>query len=213
VEAWRNRDERSGEYCLGRYDLILTAYNFRQPHAAQVRDAIARAAARSLGIVAMKVMAGVFWDAERSHPINPSAALKWVLADPNVDTALMGCSNLDQLRTDLDILENPALTAREKDDLGFGERSGLAGLYRRQCGECRSQCPAGVDIPAWMRGFMYTYGYGSPARAKPLLGDGSLSIACNGFARCVVRYGSGFDVRSRILRLAPLRNVPRAWLA
>ena len=56
------------------YDVVLTSYNFRQPHAAEVGKAIAQAASKGLGVVAMKAMAGVYWDAEagsRSTPRRP----------------------------------------------------------------------------------------------------------------------------------------------
>ncbi len=40
------------------YDVVLTAYNFRQQHAAEVKRAIAQAAEAGLGIVAMKAIGG-----------------------------------------------------------------------------------------------------------------------------------------------------------
>jgi len=60
-----------------------------------------------LGIVAMKTQAGVYWDKEKTTPINMKAALKWALRDPNVHTAIPGFTTLDQLQTDLDVLPIP----------------------------------------------------------------------------------------------------------
>ena len=74
------------------WDVVLTAYNFRQPHLAEVTKAIAEAAAAGLGIVAMKTQAGVFWDPERKQPINAKAALKWALQNENMHTAIPGVS-------------------------------------------------------------------------------------------------------------------------
>ena len=49
------------------YDIILTAYNFRQPHLAEVQAAVERAAKAGIGILAMKTQAGVFWDRRSSR--------------------------------------------------------------------------------------------------------------------------------------------------
>ena len=62
----------------GFWDVILTAYNFRQSHREDVRAAIGQAAKAGLGVVAMKTQAGVYWDGTR-RKINMKAALKWVL--------------------------------------------------------------------------------------------------------------------------------------
>ncbi|HOT02479.1 MAG TPA: aldo/keto reductase, partial [Acidobacteriota bacterium] len=51
-------------------DVVLTAYNFRQPHLADMHAAMAEAAAAGIGLVAMKTQAGAYWDKERQHPIN-----------------------------------------------------------------------------------------------------------------------------------------------
>src|SRR5450759_5319967 len=59
------------------YDVVLTSYNFRQDHHAEVQKAIGEAAAAGLGIVAMKTQAGVYWDKERKNPIDMKAALRW----------------------------------------------------------------------------------------------------------------------------------------
>lgn len=197
----------------GRYDLVLTSYNFRQPHASQVREAIARAAGRGLGIVAMKVLAGVYWDASRTRPIDPVAAMKWVLADPYVDTALLGCSTLEQVRTMAAVLENPELTELDLSRLRGDGGAGHAGLYCAQCSACRDQCAAHLDIPTWMRGYMYAYGYRTASRAKQILPPDSPPPACLACGSCRVRCRMGFDVRRRILDLARLREIPDVFLA
>jgi len=66
------------------YDIVATAYNFRQMHREDVKEAIADASEAGLGIVAFKTQAGVYWDKEREYMINMKAALKWVLQDTNV---------------------------------------------------------------------------------------------------------------------------------
>ncbi len=197
----------------GLYDVVLTSYNFRQPHSAGVAQAIALAAAKGLGVIAMKAMAGVYWDAERRLPIDAAAALRWVLADPNVDACLAGFSSLDQINVAVQVLRAPEMTDRDRTALRLGEEFGLPGLYCLQCGGCRGQCRTGLDVGLWMRGYMYAYGYRSPARAKDVLGTSFAAPSCASCAACSVRCRMGFDVKARILDLAGLRGVPDAFLA
>ncbi|HMA53417.1 MAG TPA: aldo/keto reductase, partial [Acidobacteriota bacterium] len=197
----------------GVYDVVLTSYNFRQPHSAGVREAIAGAASKGLGVIAMKAMAGVYWDAERRLPIDAAAALRWVLSDPNVDTCLAGFATLEELDVAVQVLREPDLTERDRKALRQGEDRGLAGLFCLQCGDCRGQCRLGADVPAWMRGYMYAYGYRTPARAKEVLGRSLGAPSCRSCAACPVRCRMGFDVRARILDLARLSDVPDVFLA
>ncbi len=46
----------------------------------------------------MKTMAGGgFLDKEKTKPINSTAALKWVLSNPDVTTTIPGMTDFDQL--------------------------------------------------------------------------------------------------------------------
>ncbi len=72
----------------GIYDLVMTAYNFRKNNIAEIDEAIGYATEKGLGIIAMKTMAGVFWDKERTRPINTKASLKWVLKNENIHTTV-----------------------------------------------------------------------------------------------------------------------------
>jgi aryl-alcohol dehydrogenase-like predicted oxidoreductase len=154
------------------YDVVLTSYNFRQPHRDEVKQAIAEAAEAGLGIVGMKTIAGVYWDRERKHSINPMAALKWVLQDKNVHTTVPGIKTFDQLEQNLAAMGNDLeLTPQEIDELKLGDKMGMNGLYCAQCGRCRSQCRYSLNIPTAMRSYMYAYGYKNPLQAKATLQD------------------------------------------
>ena len=87
------------------YDVVLTAYNFRQKHAEEVKKAIAGAAEAGLGIVAMKTIGGNFGGAYHNQAIDARAALKWALQDTNVHTVITGFTTFDQLELDLTILK------------------------------------------------------------------------------------------------------------
>jgi predicted aldo/keto reductase-like oxidoreductase len=196
------------------YDVVLTAYNFRQPHRDEVKAAIGRAASAGIGVVAMKTQAGVYWDRERQHPINMKAALKWVLLDKNVSTAIPGFTAFDQMDLDLSVMEDLTLTPQEKKDLQPREESTLAGLYCQQCGKCVAQCRRHIDIPTLMRSYMYAYGYRNLGVARQTLDSLEPSpIGCRDCRTCVVRCTMGFDVRQRVLDIARLKDVPEEFLA
>ena len=58
------------------YDVVLTAYNFKQDYYKSVGKAIENASKAGLGVVAMKTQAGVYWDEKKKeNKINMKAAL------------------------------------------------------------------------------------------------------------------------------------------
>ena len=128
---------------------------------------IADAAGAGIGIVAMKTMAGAFHDKERTQPIDCRAALKWVLQDENITTAIPGITTFEQLEQNASVNENIALTEEEKSHLALSSLEG--GLYCQACEKCVGDCPRRLPIPELMRAYMYTYGYGDAAAAHHLL--------------------------------------------
>ena len=196
------------------YDVVLTAYNFRQPHREELKKAIARAAGKGIGIVAMKTQAGVYWDRERTKMINMKAALKWVLNDENVHTTIPGFTTFEQLEEDISVMEDLKMTAEEKKGLELGSAAGYHGLYCDQCGRCVDQCRNHLDIPSLMRSYMYAYGYRNLPKAKDtirtVLKDSDL---CDGCTSCSVSCSMGFDVKGKISDIARLGDVPDDFLA
>ncbi len=194
---------------VGIYDVIMTAYNFRRQNREELEDAIQYAAEAGIGIIAMKTMAGAYWDREKTKPINGVAALKWVIQNENIHTTVPDCSNYDQLNLDLAIMANPELTDKEKKDLEPPSEDVSSGLYCQQCSKCIPQCPDQIDIPTFMRSYMYAYGYNNLEHARrTLCSTGIHSIPCRDCTRCTVQCQMGFDVRSKILDIARLQDVP-----
>jgi len=194
------------------YDVILTAYNFRQDYRDDLRKAVAEAAAAGLGVVAMKTQAGAYWDKEKQQPINMRAALKWVLNDPNVATAIPGFTTFDQLKEDWAVVTDITLTPQELKDLRLGEQ--VAGLYCQQCSRCVPGCPKGLPIPDLMRSYMYAYGYRNLQAAHELVG--SLDLAenpCGSCASCTAVCAKGFDIADRVRDISRLRAVPGDFFA
>ncbi len=189
----------------GFWDVVLTAYNFRQSHREAIREAIEEAAGAGLGVVAMKTQAGVYWDGARTRMINQKAALKWVLLDENVHTAIPAFASFDELREGLSVMEDLRLTDQESLDLGVGDRLNLAGCFCQQCGRCLPQCPAGQDVPTLMRAYMYAFGHGRPEKGRAVLHPcTSADVACTTCGHCEVRCALGMDVQSRARRMARL---------
>ncbi len=196
------------------YDVILTAYNFKQNNRAELQKAIAKAADAGMGIVAMKTQAGVYWDKEKQQPINMKAALKWALQDKNVHTSIPGMTTFDQMEADISVMEDLTLTPEEIKDLRLGDSEALSGLYCQQCDECRRQCSEDVDIPTFMRSYMYAYGYRNTGLAQETLsGVDASSLPCNDCSSCIVRCAMGFDVRGKILNIARIKDIPREFLS
>jgi hypothetical protein len=191
----------------GFWDVVLTAFNFRQSHREDVRAAVHEAAGAGLGVIAMKTQAGVYWDPLRLRKIDMKAALRWVLRDEHVHSTVPAFSNYDQLAEDLTVARDPALRPEEERDLRLGGEAGLPGLYCQQCAACVPQCPEHVQVPDLMRAYMYAVGHGRPQHARHVLhrwtaGD----ILCTGCDACTVRCALGFDVRARARDLARLLN-------
>jgi predicted aldo/keto reductase-like oxidoreductase len=196
------------------YDVILSAYNFKQTNRVELEKAIAEAAKAGIGIVAMKTQAGVYWDKEEQDPINMKAALKWALQNENIHTSIPGMTTFDQLEADISVMEDLTLTPEERKDLRLDESEAIAGLYCQQCDECRRQCPKAVDIPTFMRSYMYAYGYKNTGLAQETLGSvEELSVLpCSDCTSCGVRCSMGFDVRGKILDIARIKDIPREFL-
>lgn len=197
------------------YDVVLTAYNFRKTNKEEIKQACAYAAERGMGIIAMKTQAGVFWDERgKKNMINMKAALKWVLQDPNIHTAIPSFKNVDQLYEALSVMENLTLTPQEKADLKLGEGGSPTGLFCSQCEKCVAQCPADLDIPSLMRAYMYAYGYQMPAKARKTLNEiGLVDIPCIHCGSCSVTCPSGFDVKAKVTSIAKIMEVPEEFLA
>jgi predicted aldo/keto reductase-like oxidoreductase len=196
----------------GFYEVVLTSVNFRQDHYTEVRSAIARAAKAGVGIVAMKTMAGGFFDKDRKEPINCKAALKWVLQDENVSTSIPGITSYDMLAENATVNTDLTITDGEKAELRLAQLQG--GLYCNACEECVATCSRSLPIPELMRAYMYTYGYGNASMGKELVTNLAVGAEpCSDCGSCTVRCTKEFLVRERISDVARLQAVPDEFLS
>lgn len=196
------------------FDVVLTGYNFRKDYIKELDAAIAEAAGAGLGIVAMKTMAGAFWDKERTLPINTKAALKWALNNPNITTAIPGMTTFDQLKSNLEVVRDLNLTPEELYDLKMSETHNVVGLYCQGCQRCLPQCPKGLPIPEMMRAYMYAYGYKNLAAAHELVSALNLpDDPCAGCPSCSVSCAFKFDVHERMVDINRLKSIPAEFFA
>jgi predicted aldo/keto reductase-like oxidoreductase len=193
------------------YDVVLTSYNFRLKDDGEMQKALQRANDAGLGIVGMKSMAGGFLDKEKKKPVNCKAALKWVLSNPLIHTAIPGITNFEMLKENWGIAQNHEMDEKEKGDLLLAMSD--PGLYCHGCLSCSGQCPQNLPIPDLMRSYMYNYGYSYPAKAQLTVAKLNLSVnPCEGCPGCSVTCPNGFDVKERITDIARIKMVPSNFL-
>jgi predicted aldo/keto reductase-like oxidoreductase len=197
----------------GVFEVVLTSINFKQGHLPAVRKAIASAAKAGLGIVAMKTMAGGFHDKERTKPVNCKAALKFVMEDENITTAIPGITNFDQLAMNASVNRDLILTPDEQKDLAALD--GLReGLYCQGCQQCVPDCPKGLPIPDLMRAYMYAYGYSDNHQAHSLITSLDVEAQpCSGCSVCTVTCAKNFAVSERITDIMRIAQIPAEFIS
>jgi predicted aldo/keto reductase-like oxidoreductase len=193
------------------YDVILTTYNFKQKHQAEIGEGIAKAAAAGMGVIVMKAMGGVQLQERAEKPVEPVPALKWVLQNPNVHTIIAGFTTFDQMNLDLSVMDDPALTQSERAQLQWAAIP--AGLYCQGCGQCLTQCLGKLPIPDLMRAYMYVYGYRNLSHSRDLLLSLNLPPGvCGECDECPVKCSIGFNVSRKIRDVIRLRDVPAEFI-
>jgi uncharacterized protein len=190
----------------GVYDVILTAFNFTMATDAAMMSAVANAASHGVGIIAMKVLAGGARfpnpDTLRQYSgaVVNSAALKWVLRNENVATAIPGIGNFDHLRANFPIASNLNLTDEESRFLA-DNRITLGMEFCRQCRKCLASCPRNADVPSLMRTHMYAVQYADFQQARQTLNDieEHRSIeTCTSCDTCAARCANSVNVPRKI---------------
>jgi predicted aldo/keto reductase-like oxidoreductase len=168
---------------VGVYDVVLTAYNFVQEHQEAVREAIAYAAGKGVGVIAMKTQGGRRLQQREDIEVNHRAALKWVLNDENVCTTIPGMTTFDQMDLNYSVMADLELTEAEKRDLKLA--SLLPGtFYCQGCRQCIPSCPQRVDIPTLMRAYMYSEAYENRVQAAETIASLPSELGLGACAEC-----------------------------
>src|SRR5450759_2834243 len=181
------------------FDTALVGYNFKSDN--DLKEAIAKAAQKKIGIIAMKTQAGGYVT-DALGPISPHrAALKWVLQDKNVTATIPGMRDLTELREDVGAM---GLKLSYFDELVL-QRYGAAvrPYYCHFCGKCESTCPNGVAISTINRCIMYAEAYKnmelSRATYREVSAIASASV-CLDCQTCVARCVNRLDIPAKMAR-------------
>jgi predicted aldo/keto reductase-like oxidoreductase len=203
----------------GRTDVVLTTYNFTlNPEVTAAIDSARRA---GMGIVAMKALAGGFSRIQRGdrlYGVKPDAltntfkqegaflaAIKWVLKNRSVDTAIVCMTDFDQLDENLRAMSERWGPKDQK--LLAAQLAMISPLYCRSCGECSGSCPKGVPVPDMLRILSYADGYGEFALARERfleLAPAARAARCGDCGSCSVKCPNGVAVRDRLMRAQEL---------
>lgn len=179
------------------FDVVLVAYNFTGPK--EVKDAIARAAAAGLGVVAMKTQAGGYKTKELGNVSPHQAALKWVLQDANIHTTIPSMVDLKQVEEDTEVM-GMALSRTDEQALArYGQA--IRPYYCHMCRQCAPECPWGVDVSSVNRCIMYAEGYGDMQLARAAYAElppAASAAVCRNCEFCTVRCPNGLDIAAKM---------------
>jgi uncharacterized protein len=159
-------------------DVILVAYNFSQDpgiadrlrhtfHWAAIQPelprVLAKAKARDIGIIAMKTLMGArLNDMRRFESAGTTfsqAALRWTLADPNVDALVISMTDKNQIDEFLGASGATRTSAYDRELLTRYAMLQAGHYCQPGCNACEASCPAGVQISEVLRTRMYAVDY------------------------------------------------------
>jgi aryl-alcohol dehydrogenase-like predicted oxidoreductase len=214
---------------LGQTDVVLTTYNFAMRSVAgenntntqapktDMTEAIRAARKAGMGIVAMKALAGGVSRVQRGDRLYganpqalsehlaragvPLAAIKWVLKNESVDTAIVCMTNHDQLDLNVRAMAEP-YTERDAEVLA-ARFAYLSPIYCRMCGSCGGTCAKGVPVADMLRFLTYAEGYGQFALAREKfleLPASARAVRCTDCDACRVACPNGVRVKERLSR-------------
>lgn len=152
-----------------RFDVMMLAYHFGAWK--RLGEIIDRAAAKDVGVVAMKTLRGsqhhfLSWSPDERDSFT-QASFKWVLSNPSVACLVISLWESAQLDEFLYASGKQATPA----DLAVLERYQqltAAEQCRPHCGLCLDQCPEGLPIADVLRHRMYFQSYGAQKEAMRL---------------------------------------------
>jgi predicted aldo/keto reductase-like oxidoreductase len=185
------------------YDVVLAAYNYVQEEKEEIKEAIAYAANKGVGVAAMKTQGGSRLQQDSDTEINHQAALKWVLNDENVCTTIPGMTTFEQLDMNMGVMNDLTLTKQEQRDLQLAA-SMRGTLFCQNCRSCVPTCPNNVAVPNLMRAYMYAAGYGNYIQARTTIAElpekKGLNV-CQECSSCQASCRRDIDIDSRIKSL------------
>jgi hypothetical protein len=133
------------------------------------------------------------------------AALRWDLKNQDVDTAIVGMIDMEQLEENVAAMSAPFTDADRKQLSAQLER--IRPLYCRMCGACTGQCAQGLPVADVLRILTYADGYGQFPLARERYQELPARVRqarCSDCAACAIRCPNGVAVASRMQRAQEL---------
>ena len=149
----------------GEFEVIMVSYNILNDELVE-ESILPLAKEMDVGVIAMKPLAGGFLASPPPEltekikiPINVETALRFILSNDAVTTAIPGMMRIEEVEENACIGEN--FTEMSKDEMK-ALREAIESLIRgfcRGCGYCQP-CPQGIRIPIILRQLAYYKYYG-----------------------------------------------------
>lgn len=185
------------------FDVLLLATNFGEDPAFYERftrsfdmvanqqglpRVMAKAKAKDIGIVAMKVLRGARLNDMRPYEEQgytfSQAAFRWVLNNPHVDNLIVTMRNSDQIDEFLGASGSGAVSQKDMELLQQYAKMTDSSYCRHVCNDCEGACPYNVPIADVLRMRMYALDYGDTSIAKQeyarLENNASACLSCDG---------------------------------
>lgn len=142
---------------LDKFETIMYPYNIVENQADKL---FTRCVELNIGVIAMKPMAG-------GAITNGKLALKYILSNHNINVAIPGMANLEEVEENALVgsgnIEMTKEDIKECNDI----KNRLGSVFCRRCGYC-GPCPQGIDIPTIFifSGYKERYGLGDWAEER-----------------------------------------------
>jgi hypothetical protein len=169
------------------YERLTKGFDFVAKQQA-LPDSLARAKAKNVGIVAMKVLRGAKLNDMRPYEAAGAtyaqAAFKWVLKNPSVDAAIISMTSTDDIDEYLGGSGGQAVSETDMELLHQYAQMTDMTYCRHVCNDCQGACPYNVSIADVLRTRMYATDYGDFSFAKAeyqqLEHNASPCLSCDG---------------------------------
>ena len=179
------------------WDVVLVKFNFEST--ASVKEALKKASAASLGVVAMKTQAGGYKHPDMGDLSPHQAALKWVLQHPYVHTTIPGMVTIQQVVENAKVMGS-GMSWHDRKTLDRYAKA-IDQIYCRMCGACERTCPKQVAISDVMRCMMYAEGYGDLPLGQGAYRSLPVSVSaaqCMSCTRCAAQCANGLKIGQRM---------------
>ncbi|MEW6367244.1 MAG: aldo/keto reductase [Acidobacteriota bacterium] len=194
----------------GFFDVVLSSFNYSMSENTAYMKALETAAAKGIGLIAMKTQCKQPWYREPEYEsgdqfyqgnIVHTALLKWVLRHEFITTAIPGFTTFQELDEDFSVAGNLEYTPNEERFLKDRNVRIAMKSVCQQCGQCVATCSGRADIPTLMRSHMYAACYSNFQQARATLDEipaGRGLSSCSSCDTCTARCANRVDIARRL---------------